>query len=324
MKSWLVRAIAPAGFVLLFSQVTGVHAEEFDLHEILRSGYCWEKYKGVDRTDKNLRSGVDLAYFKDSDVYIQRMQDGHIEISPKKAPYITYRAVPCPQPDLPPHTLWGWEFGAESTLALSYLFNIEHPALLFLPTLPTFQSSERATGVAGGAVAMVTVPTGVPNTTTKLFASIDVRNDTVQHVFANGNTLGTTSNVLAEAGVKSGVNIANGGWLYGLAAVAALNETLRVNFAPVNSSTNTTVAGAAVGAGYAFKPSFLRGASLFVEVQHLWYQDAHFNQPPSSPGFNYTFRREDTLAKLGITFALGGLPSAAPAPTYPVKALPPK
>ena len=63
-------------------------------------------------------------------------------------------------------------------------------------------------------------------------------------------------------------------------------------------------------------------ASVFVEYQHLWYDDAHFNMPPSSPAFNYTFRREDNLVKMGITFALGAPPPASN--DIIVKALPSK
>jgi len=97
-------------------------------------------------------------------------------------------------------------------------------------------------------------------------------------------------------------------WLYGIAGVSVLNETLNVNFIPVASSRNTTVPGGTLGIGGAWQPGFLQGFSrpvaLFAEYQHTWWQDAQFNTPAASPAFNYNFRRkagrgEDRTASAG-------------------------
>jgi len=108
-----------------------------------------------------------------------------------------------------------------------------------------------------------------------------------------------------------------------------LNETLNVNFIPVASSTSATVAGATVGAGFAYTPPNLaRPVSLFIEYHHTWWQDANFNAPAASPFFNYTFARSDDVVKVGFTVPLNALSapsSTSPAtPPYPVKALPTK
>jgi len=61
--------------------------------------------------------------------------------------------------------------------------------------------------------------------------------------------------------------------------------------------------------------------SVFLEYQHTWWQDGHFDTPLASPLFNYPFRREDDVVKHGLTVALGAPPPAAP-PKYgagPVK-----
>ena len=57
--------------------------------------------------------------------------------------------------------------------------------------------------------------------------------------------------------------------------------------------------------------------SMFLEYQHTWWQDAHFDTPAASPFFNYTFRREDDIVKLGLMVSLD---APAPRSTYPVKA----
>jgi hypothetical protein len=108
-------------------------------------------------------------------------------------------------------------------------------------------------------------------------------------------------------------------WLYGIAGVSVLNETLNVNFLPMSSSTNATVPGATIGAGAAWQPNFLQGfgrpVSLFLEYQHTWWQSANFKTPGASPLFNYNFARKDDVVKFGFTVSLDPPLSA---PTRPV------
>ena len=161
------------------------------------------------------------------------------------------------------------------------------------------------------------------------FASIDAPNISVNHSFPNGSYLGTTSNVSGTLGVKVGPALSQDVWLYGLAGVSALNETMKINFIPTFSSQDTTVVGATVGAGIAWHPASWQVAShpvsMFAEYQHSWWDDAHFSAPAASPGFNYTFRRQDDVVKFGVNFSFGQGPTAPPAPPgYPVKALPVK
>jgi hypothetical protein len=156
------------------------------------------------------------------------------------------------------------------------------------------------------------------------FVSLDYLNNGVNHNFAGGSYLGTTANVAGTAGIKIGPSITAGFWMYGIAGVSALNEALNVNFLPVMSSTSKTVAGATLGAGFAFRPGFLqnwgRPVSLFAEYHHTWWQDAQFNSPAASPLFNYNFRREDDVIKLGFNVHFDEpVPMPAPQPGIYVK-----
>jgi hypothetical protein len=103
---------------------------------------------------------------------------------------------------------------------------------------------------------------------------------------------------------------------------------MKINFIPAFSSADARVAGATVGAGFAWHPQSWQIAghavSLFGEYQHTWWQDANFNTPAASPFFNYTFARQDDVLKFGFTVSLSPTPPPAAAPIYPVKALPPK
>jgi hypothetical protein len=156
------------------------------------------------------------------------------------------------------------------------------------------------------------------------FVSLDYLNMSVNHNFAGGSFLGTTSNYAATAGVKLGPTLPIGAWIYGIAGVGVLNETLRVNFLPAVSATTTTVPGATLGFGGAIEPKVLQGfgrpVSIFVEYHHTWWRDAQFNTPAASPPFNYNFRRQDDVIKFGFMVSLDPLQATAPSSTYPVKA----
>jgi hypothetical protein len=159
------------------------------------------------------------------------------------------------------------------------------------------------------------------------FASFDYLNQTINHNFAGGQFLGTTTHWFINAGLKAGFVTAPGLYLYGVAGAAFLNHDLNVNFATAAQS-NTTTPGFTAGLGGEYQPSSWQLAghpvSVFAQYQHTWWNNANFNMPTSSPAFNYAFRREDDTIKLGVNFYFGAA-QATPAPAaYPVKALPPK
>jgi hypothetical protein len=177
--------------------------------------------------------------------------------------------------------------------------------------------------VGGGIIVGAKFTPWANNVVVAPFASFDFMNAAVNHTFASGSFLGSTANFIGTLGVKVGPQIQNF-WLYGIAGVSVLNETLHVNFLPVTSSTDANVPGATIGAGLAYKLPNLPNVSLFAEYQHTWWRDGKFNTPLASPLFNYTFARQDDVAKVGFTVSLGAPPLPAPVPAYPVKALPPK
>jgi len=156
------------------------------------------------------------------------------------------------------------------------------------------------------------------------FASFDYLNQTINHNFAGGQFLGTTTHWFINAGVKAGVVTAPGFYLYGLAGAAFLNHDLNVNFATAAQS-NVTTPGFTLGLGGEYQPSSWQLAghpvSVFAQYQHTWWSNANFNTPASSPAFNYAFRREDDTIKLGVNFYFGAAPAP---PLYPVKTLPSK
>jgi hypothetical protein len=150
------------------------------------------------------------------------------------------------------------------------------------------------------------------------FVSFDYLNWSINQTFANGNLLGTRSNFESTLGVKVGPAVTPNIWLYAIGGVSALNQTLKVNFMPLASSTTKTVAGGTAGVGAAIRPDFLQGfgrpVSISLEYQHTWWANAQFDMPAASPLFNYNFRREDDTIKLGFNVYLTP-PPATPAPS---------
>lgn len=157
------------------------------------------------------------------------------------------------------------------------------------------------------------------------FASFDILRQTVNHNFAGGQFLGTTTHWFASTGLKAGAVVRPDLFIYGLTGVSWLNENLNVHFATAASS-NVTVPGVTIGLGGEYRPASWQIAghpvALFAQYQHTWWSTANFNAPASSPGFNYAFRREDDTVKLGLNFYFGAASPAPPSsPNYPVKAL---
>lgn len=156
------------------------------------------------------------------------------------------------------------------------------------------------------------------------FASFDILRQTVNHDFAGGQFLGTTTHWFATTGMKAGAVVSPDLFIYGLTGVSWLNESLNVNFATASSS-NVTIPGFTLGLGGEYHPVSWQisghPVTLFAQYQHTWWSTANFDAPASSPGFNYAFRREDDTLKLGVNFYFAAAAAAlAPSPAYPVKA----
>jgi opacity protein-like surface antigen len=186
---------------------------------------------------------------------------------------------------------------------------------------PTFRATDSGDPLGVGIVAGYNFRPWNNNIGVGPFASFDYLRQTINHDFAGGQFLGSTTHWFGNVGVKAGFVTAPGVYIYGLAGAAFVNHDLNVNFATAAWS-NVTTPGATVGLGAEYQPSSwqLSGhpVTLFASYQHTWWDTANFNRPTSSPGFNYAFQREDDTFKLGVNFYFAAAPASPPA--YPVKA----
>ena len=230
--------------------------------------------------------------------------------------------VPCPPPQNASSA--GLYIGGELVKNWGWVRSTER---LASTDVVTNQFSDRADPVGGGFLVGYKFAPWANSIIVSPFASFDFLSAPVNHTFPGGSYLGTTANFMGTFGVKAGPEIGAGVWLYGIAGVSVLNETLNINFIPVASSQSAWVAGGTLGVGGAFQPGFLQGfghpVSVFAEYQHTWWQDANFNTPAASTFFNYNFRREDDVVKLGFTVDLSSPPPPVGGPNY-LKALPAK
>jgi hypothetical protein len=266
----------------------------------------------------------DLATFRDGRVNKTNPSEPSIYHSFKfsDGTYLTSRVrnVPCP----PDSTFTGYYFGVELVKNWGGLRSTERRDAT---DVVTNLFRDHADPVGGGFLIGYKFAPWANSVIVSPFGSFDFIDAPVNHTFAGGSYLGTTAKFMGTFGVKAGPQVGAGVWLYGIAGVSVLNETLNVNFIPVSSSQSAWVPGGTLGVGGAFQPSVLQRfghrVSVFAEYQHTWWQSANFKTPAASPLFNYNFRREDDVVKVGFTVDLGA-PPPAPAPSYPVKALPQK
>lgn len=267
------------------------------------SGYCWIDAKTgepVNTYPQGTTEGLNPN---------ERSRPSHVNQDGSVTPGRDFVRVPCPQTQTAAST--GLYLGGELAKNWGLVRSTEKDAIT---GDVTSQFSGRGDPVGGGVIVGYKFAPWANNVVVSPFASFDFIHAPV-NTFPGVGFLGTTANFVGTVGVKIGPQLDMGLWLYGIAGVSVLNETLNVNFA-VTSSQSATVPGATVGVGGAVQPAFLQGfgrpVSLFLEYQHSWWQDATFNTPAAVPGSNFTFRRDDDVLKFGFTVSLSPPPPPPP------------
>jgi hypothetical protein len=172
----------------------------------------------------------------------------------------------------------------------------------------TNQFSDSGDSIGVGIIAGFNFTPGNQKMVLGSFASFDYLNLTINHTFAGGTFLGTTTSWSSTVGIKAGVTSTPGVLLYGLGGVSWLNEDLNINFGGPITSQNTTVPGFVLGAGVEYQPILWRRVNspitLFAQYQHTWWQGAKLTTPAASRGFNYAFPRQGDTFRVGVNLYL--------------------
>jgi hypothetical protein len=159
-------------------------------------------------------------------------------------------------------------------------------------------------GLTAGYATAVATPVG--RMVADAFLSFNYLGYKIEQPLGGSSFLAAKSNYQATAGLKFGPPVGSNSWVYGIAGISLLNETLQVaNFVPEVSSKTTTVPGLTVGLGGAAQlPNvqlFGHSVALSLEYKHSFWQTARYVGPPSWGMFNFNFRRDDDALELGVT-----------------------
>jgi opacity protein-like surface antigen len=133
-------------------------------------------------------------------------------------------------------------------------------------------------------------------------------NDVVNHQFAAGGNIRSTVNFTFTAKARASY-IANPSLVfYAQTGFGLANQQLSLNFGTTpTSSHGDWTPGFVLGGGVEWLLSDGRSGlfglptSLFIDYDHAWWANAHFNTPAASPLFNYAWSRESNVFKAGVT-----------------------
>lgn len=210
-------------------------------------------------------------------------------------------AMNCPPPVEHASAFTGPQIGMYAVRSLSSVTTIEK---LAATGVATNRFNDCCSGVGGGLDGAMMWP-GLGNFVWGGAVAAYFPDDKVTTQFAGGNYLQSTMEFSATAQARAGYAVEPYLLLYAQAGVAVGIQSLTVNFGPVASHDATTV-GPTVGFGAEWllseRPSSLLGGmpTVFLEFNHIWWNDANFTRPASSPLFNYTWQRESNVLKAGI------------------------
>lgn len=227
---------------------------------------------------------------------------GHPDIIPDFAG-ADYVRVPCP----PPATQGAsnWSGGQLGVFVAGSFSNVRTTERLDATGIVTNKFSDCCTGVGGGVDVgwQWQLPHGA---LLGLMLDAWFPNDQVSHSFAGGTYLRSTVDFTVTFQLRAGYAATPRLLLYGQTGLAVGGQTLKVNFGgPISSHDDTTI-GPTLGIGVEWRPFdgptgwFGRSPALFVEYDHIWWDDAHFNTPAASPAFNYSWSRESNVIKCGL------------------------
>ena len=129
-------------------------------------------------------------------------------------------------------------------------------------------------------------------------------NDSVRRDFVGRSYIGSTVSFTASAQVRSGVLVMPNFLLYGQGGLSIANQQLKIDFGGPETNESKIVPGLTLGFGGEWMlPTPIiplgKSTSLFADYQHTWWDTAKLIMPAASTPFNYAWRRNSDVIKLG-------------------------
>jgi opacity protein-like surface antigen len=143
-------------------------------------------------------------------------------------------------------------------------------------------------------------------------ADINGLGETGGHVFL------ATDNLASAAGARGGLFTTPDLLWYGQTGIAIADENIKVNFGGPTASGSRTASGYALGGGAEWPlpatplPLSPTTASLFVDYQHIWWDDGSLHMPSAVSTLNFRWQRDGNTLKAGLRLHFGPGPIPIP------------
>lgn len=134
--------------------------------------------------------------------------------------------------------------------------------------------------------------------------NVDLAHDSVRHDFGGGDYIGSVRRFTGTAQGRIGTLVSPDLLLYGQTGFSIADQRLQIEFGGPETDESRTTWGYALGGGAELMlhcEQFSR-MSLFVDYDHIWWNNASLFAPAASPFFDYQWKRRSDIVRLGVRF----------------------
>jgi hypothetical protein len=169
----------------------------------------------------------------------------------------------------------------------------------------TFSANPDATNLGGGVSFGYgsIVSSGSLPVVFSPFFSADFPNNTVKHDFAGGQYIKEDIKFIGTLGGQAGILVTPELQLYGLVGIALANKEFGLFLGGPVTTEDQWLWGATIGVGAAYR---FTGFNVYAQWQRFWFETANIDMPLASPAFNYEFKNDVDVFKLGVTVPIYG------------------
>lgn len=194
-----------------------------------------------------------------------------------------------PQTTPVPYTWTGFYVGGMGVVNFGHFDWSEFDAL---SGQQTNSNSKSGAGGGGGVVIGYNSGSWFGGAFTAMFLD-----QTLSYNFANGASIGEKIKTILTAAAQASWYPNPQFRLYALGGPALVEKEFNINFT-TSSSEDQWLWGGTLGAGAEYRINTT--LSVFVQYQHIWVEDGHFNMPSASPFFNYKFENNIDIVAAGV------------------------
>lgn len=144
------------------------------------------------------------------------------------------------------------------------------------------------------------------NTVVGVVFNVDLEHDGVRHDFPPSTAyIGVVTRFTGSAQARIGTLVTPNVLLYGHTGVSIADQSLNIDFGGPETRDHHTTPGYSLGAGGEMMLEdglFGAPASLFVDYDHTWWNNAWLFRPAASPFFDYRWKTTSDVVRFGVRF----------------------